>query len=151
MFYCLFSELVGKTTAAIHPRQAAYSRSIFQENIYQNCLGHDVHIFEQKPSRRSNLLCGGIGEHVHHSLCFLDRLRHGEEYAVDSDGQHHDVVEVLVGAEVHAGRADLEVHTRNNSSALRVGLLFHPVELCSKTEGAIKSPSAAKWRNSTFK
>ena len=44
----------------------------------------------------------------YYSLCLLDGLRHGEEYAVDADGEHHDVVEVLVRAQVHAGGPDLE-------------------------------------------
>ena len=30
-----------------------------------------------------------------HSLCLLDGLGHGEEDAVDADGEHDDVVEVL--------------------------------------------------------
>ena len=84
---------------------------------------------DQQRSRSSNpLWCVGIGVQVRHSLCFLDGLRHGEEYAVDSDGQHHDVVEVLVGAEVHAGRADLEVNMRISSSALWIGAVMHEPE-----------------------
>ena len=42
-----------------------------------------------------------------HLLCLLDGLGHGEENAIDADGEHDHVVEVLVRAQVHAGRPDL--------------------------------------------
>ena len=34
---------------------------------------------------------------MRHSLCLLDGLGHGEEDAVDADGEHDDVIEVLQG------------------------------------------------------
>lgn len=32
-------------------------------------------------------------------LCFVDILRHGQEDAINQDGEHNDVIKVLVGAE----------------------------------------------------
>ena len=47
-------------------------------------------------------------------LRLLDGLRHGEKDAIDPDGEHHDVVEVLVRAEVHADGPDLQEKTERN-------------------------------------
>ncbi len=47
-----------------------------------------------------------------HSLGLVYRLRHGQEDTVDQDGEHHNVVEVLVRAEVDGEAADLQHKTR---------------------------------------
>ena len=41
-------------------------------------------------------------------LCLLNRLCHGKENTVDQNGEHHNVVKVLVGAEVDAYTTHLE-------------------------------------------
>ena len=63
-----------------------------------------------------------------HSLCLLDGLGHGEEDAVDADGEHDDVVEVLVAAEVHA-RPPHPVPRREDAQRPRRGEALHKVLL----------------------
>ena len=43
-----------------------------------------------------------------HSLCLVYGLGHGEEDAVDQDGEHDHVVEVLVRTHVDRGATELE-------------------------------------------
>ncbi len=56
-----------------------------------------------------------------YSLCLLDGRRHGQEDAVDADGEHDHVVKVLVRAQVHADDANLYSMHR---SVLRIRIFF---------------------------
>ena len=62
-----------------------------------------------------------------HSLCLLDGLGHGEEDAVDADGEHDDVVEVLgrnsidiCNSRLELGR-ELRQGLRTRSGRCRIG------------------------------
>lgn len=49
-------------------------------------------------------------------LCFVDILRHGQEDAINQDGEHNDVIKVLVGAEKDIQASKL-VPRRENEQA----------------------------------
>ena len=61
-----------------------------------------------------------------YSLSLLGRFRHGQEDAVADDGEHDEVVEVLVGGDEDARSSD-RVPRRENEERLGSGESVHVV------------------------
>ena len=85
--------------------------SILQINYthtHMHCIVHVVQIPKQFSSQSSLLLI-----HANFLLGFLDVLWHGKENAVDKNGEHDNVVKVLVGGEEDIQASEFVPRSKN--------------------------------------